>query len=66
MVDIICRSGFKNNILVSADARSPYGEFAKRQGIIHFTFSEFRKLSNEYIMDTPDLVKNDFCEGDMS
>ena len=29
------------NYMASADVRSPYGEFAKRQGIIYFVFAEF-------------------------
>ena len=33
------------NFMAGADVRSPYGEFAKRQGIIHFAFAETRKLS---------------------
>jgi hypothetical protein len=54
--------------MASADVRSPYGEFAKRQGIIHFAFSEPRKLSycllltltDKHIPDTPygfDIVR---------
>ena len=34
------------NHMAGADVRSPYGEFAKRQGIIHFAFFESRKLSH--------------------
>ncbi len=32
------------NYMASADVRSPCGEFAKRQGIIHFAYAEYRKL----------------------
>ena len=31
--------------MVSADVRSPCGEFTKRQWIIHFAFIEARKLN---------------------
>ncbi len=33
--------------MADADVRCPCGEFAKRQGIIHFAFAESRKLSQE-------------------
>ena len=33
------------NPMASVDVRSPCGEFAKRQGIIHFAFAKLRKLS---------------------
>jgi hypothetical protein len=43
--------------MASADVRSPYGEFAKRQGIIHFAFSESRKLSYSLYLITPRQAK---------
>ncbi len=36
---------FLFNHMASADVRSPCGEFAKRQGIIHFAFAKPRKLN---------------------
>ncbi len=35
---------FLFNHMASADVRNPCGEFAMRQGIIHFAFGEARKL----------------------
>ena len=35
------------NTMAGADVRSPCGEFAKCQGIIHFAFAESRKLSSK-------------------
>ena len=39
------------NHMPDADVRSPCGEFAKRQGIIHFVFAEPRKLRKLFLSE---------------
>ena len=44
--------------MTSADVRSPCGEFAKRQGIIHFVFAEPRKLNYRLFWVSTQAVQN--------